>query len=525
MTRRRLRLNSSSRLTSTGFALAGSLLTTTVLGASQAFATTPCTGLGSLSIPNTTITGVTMVPATGSTPAYCNVLATVAPQTDIQVQLPTNWKQRYLHLGGAGFDGRIPTNAPASNNVNLLAEGYAIGASNGGHRAAQFPGATFAGNQELVLAYAYTAIGDTDTVAQALIQAFYGRPASFRYFDGCSNGGKNASVAASRFRKNYDGVIGGDGVWGHADEHVGGGDMAGLTAVWARVVNVTNTVNMATFPAKLTSLYNAEVAKCDALDGLADGIISNPGKCHFDPATLACTAGLDTPSCLTPTELTAVKTLQSDLVLDHHVIGAPYGLGNLVSGLSAVVGGGQALGQGFLAMAYNSPTFMISNFDLQRDFEFLSRQFDKVDDMTGPLSGVAKYVREGGKLIVWTGGEDPLVPTAGSVRFVERLEDVVDDRGSDNVRLYTLPGVNHCGGGPGADTIDLLTPITNWVEKGVPPKDLIASKLNATGAVTFTRPLCPFPHWPKYTGGNVNSASSFKCVKPDDDDRHVEWAR
>jgi len=96
---------------------------------------------------------------------------------------------------------------------------------------------------------------------------------------------------------------------------------------------------------------------------------------------------------------------------------------------------------------------------------------------------------------------------------------------SDNVRLYTLPGVNHCGGGPGADTIDLLTPITNWVEKGVPPKDLIASKLNAAGAVTFTRPLCPFPHWPKYTGGDGNSASSFTCVKPDDDDRRVGWAR
>src|ERR1700693_736625 len=166
--------------TSTGLAFVASLLTTTVLSASQAFATTPCVGLVSLSIPNTTITSATMMPANGSTPAYCNVLATVAPQTDIQVQLPTNWKQRYLHLGGAGFDGRIPTNAPASNTVNLLAEGYAIGASNGGHRAAQYPGATFAGNQELVLAYAYTAIGDTDTVAQALIQAYYGSPASHR---------------------------------------------------------------------------------------------------------------------------------------------------------------------------------------------------------------------------------------------------------------------------------------------------------------------------------------------------------
>jgi Tannase and feruloyl esterase len=524
MSRRGLRSN-SAHFASTRLAFAGSLLTTTVLGASQAFATTPCAGLTSVSIPNTTITSASVVPAAGATPAHCNVLATVAPQTDIQVQLPVKWKGRYLHLGGGGFDGTIATNAPASYNVNLLAEGYAIGASNGGHRAAQYPGATFAGNQQLVLGYAYTAIGDTDTVARALIQAYYGRPANYRYFDGCSNGGKNASVAASKFRKDYDGVIGGDGVWGHADERVGGGDMAGLTAVWARVVNATSTVNPATFPAKLTALYSAEVAKCDALDGIADGIISNPGKCHFDPAALACPAGLDTPACLTPPEVTAVKTLQSDLLLNHEVIGAPYGLGNLVSGLSAVLGGGQALGQGFLAMAYNNPAFSIADFNLPRDFSFISNQFGRIDDMTGPLRGVAKYVSEGGKLIVWTGGEDPLVPAAGSVRFVERLRDVVEDRGRDNVRLYTLPGVNHCGGGPGADSIDLLTPISNWVENGVPPKNLIASKLNPAGTVTFTRPLCPFPQWPKYTGGNGNSASSFTCVKPDGDGRHVGWDR
>jgi feruloyl esterase len=523
MSRSGLRSN-SALFASTRLAFAGSLLTT-VLSASQAFATTPCAGLASLSIPNTTITSASLVPANGATPAYCNVLATVAPQTDIQVQLPTKWKGRYLHLGGGGFDGRIATNAPASYNVNLLAEGYAIGASNGGHRAAQYPGPTFAGDQQLVLGYAYTAIGDTDTVARALIHAHYGKPANYRYFDGCSNGGKNASVAPSRFRKDYDGVIGGDGVWGHANERVGGGDMAGLTAVWARVVNVTSTVNLATFPAKLTALYNTQVAKCDALDGIADGVISNPDKCHFDPKALACPAGVDTPSCLTPTEVKAVKTLQSDLRLNHEVIGAPYGVGNLVSGLSAVLGGGQALGQGFLAMAYNNPAFSISSFDLQRDYSYITNRFDVIDDMTGSLQGIAKYVRDGGKLIVWTGGEDPLVPAAGSVRFVERLLDVVEHKSRENVQLYTLPGVNHCGGGPGADTIDLLTPMANWVEKGDPPHNLIASKLNALGAVTFTRPLCPFPQWPKYTGGNSNQASSFKCVKPDDDDRHVAWNR
>ena len=515
MGRQTPRLNSTPRLGTIRPASAGWVLAVAVLGLGKAFATTPCAGLVTLSIPNTAITSAAIVPATGSTPAYCNVLATVAPQTDIQVQLPAIWKGRYLHLGGGGFDGVIPTTAPASYAVNLLAQGYAVGASNGGHRAAQYPGASFAGDQQLVLGYAYTAIGDTDTVARAVIEAYYGKPARYRYFDGCSNGGKNASVAASKYRDDYDGVIGGDGVWGHADEHVGGGDMAGLTAVWARVVNVTSTVNPETFPAKLTALYNAELAKCDALDGLADGIISNPRACRFDPGALACPAGVDTPSCLTPTEVTAVKTLQSDLLLNGRVIGAPYGIGNYVSGLSAVEGGGQALGQGFLAMAYNNPAYPIALFNPQKDFSFLSNQFGVVDDMTGPLQGIAAYVSRGGKLIVWTGGEDALVPTADSVRFVERLSHSVDDEARDNVRLYTLPGVNHCSGGPGADTLDLLTPISAWVEKGVPPKSLIASKLDAAGTVAFTRPLCSYPRWAKYTGGDTNSASSFTCVDPD----------
>lgn len=176
-------------------------------------------------------------------------------------------------------------------------------------------------------------------------------------------------------------------------------------------------------------------------------------------------------------------------------------------------------------MAYNNPAFPIASFELQRDFSYISYRFDMIDDMTGSLRGIAKYVSEGGKLIVWTGGEDPLVPAAGSVRFVERLRDVVDDRGRENVRLYTLPGVTHCGGGPGADTIDLLTPIANWVENAARPKELIASNLNAAGAVTFTRPLCPFPQWPKYTGGNGNRASSFTCARPDHDDRRAGWDR
>src|SRR5262249_12136560 len=151
-----------------------------------------------------------------------------------------------------------------------------------------------------------------------------------------------------------------------------------------------------------------------------------------------------------------------------------------------------------------------SSFNNQQDFPFLAQQLDDVDNMTGPLAEIASYVQGSGKLIVWTGGEDTLVPPAVSVRFVDRLLSAVASASRDHVRLYTLPGANHCGiGGRGANAIDLLTPMTNWVEHGVAPNALIASKYNGgmtgdhptQGNLVFTRPLCAYPQWPKYIGG------------------------
>jgi Tannase and feruloyl esterase len=217
----------------------------------------------------------------------------------------------------------------------------------------------------------------------------------------------------------------------------------------------------------------------------------------------------------------------SDLTLDDKVIGAPYGLANFANPFSGLAFGGAALAQGFLAMAYGNPNFAIASFDLAKDFHFVAAQLDDRDEMDGRLDEIADYVRDGGKLIIWSGGEDELVPTADSVRFVNRLMGALDEEdrhamapndrrtNKHNVRLYTLPGVGHCEGGPGADSIDLLTPMVNWVEQGIAPEALTASKV-VNGNVTLTRPVCVFPQWPKYKGsGDPTDAASFTCVAPD----------
>ena len=236
----------------------------------------------------------------------------MAPSHDVRLRLPDNWQQRYLQLGGGGFDGNLANlNGPfASNGRDPVANGYVIAGDNGGHRSSDFPGPTFAADRGLALSYATAKIYDTNMVAKALIQAYYGQQPRYRYFTGCSNGGKNASVAAANFADYFDGVIGGDGVWGHAHDEVGGSDMARLTSKWAR------SVRTGALPAaKGLALYKKTVEVCDPLDGVTDGIVANVRACPFErlAESLRCGA-TDNGSCLTDADLAKVETHTSSSV-------------------------------------------------------------------------------------------------------------------------------------------------------------------------------------------------------------------
>ena len=372
-----------------------------------------CTGLTSLQIPNTTITSATYVAPTSMLPGYCRVLATVAPQTDVEVRLPDTWQRRYLHFGGGGFDGIIPNlDAPVmSLGVNPLLNGFAVVGSNGGHRFSSFPGASFSTDKTLTLNYASGALQESDLVGKAAVATYYGTQAKYRYFAGCSNGGKNASVAMAGLGDDYDGVVTGDGVYGHSDEDTGGSDMSGMTAAWARAQQ-----QVPISPAKGALVYAAELAACDANDGIADGIIAFPEACHFDPAVLRC-SGAPNDGCLTDAEIQAVNTLRSDLKdSSGRVIGAPYGLGNpaLAAPFTA------ALSNGFLAMAFRVPTFDPKTFDLARDFPTVKTVLDNVYGMSGTIEGIIRYLSHG-KLIIYHGWDDMLVQLLG--RWAARKAD------------------------------------------------------------------------------------------------------
>lgn len=453
------------------------------------------------------ITSATMVPATGSTPAYCRVTATLGKDTDpqkemdIEVWLPDHWQKRLLHLGGGGFDGTIPFQSypPAfiPNYVEKpLQNGFALAGSNGGHRANDYPGPTFALDYTMAQDYAYTAIGATRRVAKALIAAYYGERPRYSYFWGCSNGGRGAFNAAAKYPHEYDGVVAASP----------SRNMPGLSAAWMEFMPAGILT-----PGKIATIKSASVDACDLLDGLKDGIISNPDACNFDPESLRC-AGTPSDSCLTNQEVAIVKKIQSDLKLsDGALIYSRTGFGEL-----NWAGGYAALGPGFVNwLTFRNPSYVA--WDLNKDYPTLVEVLEGAYACSGETEALARYLNEDGKMIVVHGTDDTLLSHYDTARTFYEVTSAAGGKGRQNAKLYMAAGVGHCFGGPGADTFDMIVPMSDWVEKGQAPGTLLASKIDpGTGSVLFTRPLCEYPTYPYYLGhGDPNDASNFSCKSPE----------
>ena len=469
-----------------------------------------CQTLVSLDLPGAVITSATQVAAAGATPAYCRVFATVAPETDIELRLPDGWHQRLLHAGGNGFDGTIPN---LNFNAAHLQQGYALAASNGGHRDPTGGPTRFLNEPVLVEDFAHAAIGKTVQLAKTVIEIYYGERPRHTYFSGCSNGGRGALNAAAKYGNEYDGVIAG----------APSRNVPGLVAAWARAAQQVPPP-----PAKLTTMYRAQVALCDSDDGLADGIVSNPATCRFEVESLRCSPGIDDSSCLTESEIQAVKTIRSDLqLMNGKTVYSRFGIGDPSKGFGVFMPLGPAgsptasafLGGGHLQyVVFDDPTYDLASFDLNRDLHDVRKVIDHVYDFSADTAPLARYLRSGKKMIVWQGTEDTALSHLDTVRSFELM---VDRAGKEakNARLYTLPGVQHCGGGPGADRVDMVSALRDWVENAVAPETLSAAKINAAGQVLFSRPVCEHPAYPHYLGGaDPNAAAAFRCVLPDGHD-------
>ncbi len=475
-----------------------------------------------------TIASVEHVSRTDTVPAYCKVSATIAPQTVFELRLPDAWAGRYLHMGGGGFDGKISNyDSNYLGAITALSRGFAVVASNGGHIGNPnvvggiLADASWALNNPTALAdYGYRAIGTVDTAAKAMTTQFYKRAPQFSYFNGCSTGGREALIAATYFPQNYDGIIAG------APETSNSGKMLARYNIYQQLLAPGSLL----LPSKVAALEKATLAACDGLDGVNDGLISNLAACHFDPAVLRC-SGAENDSCLTDAQVQTVRTIRGNTVLaDGTIVHAGYGLGAELNPSDGVDWQPRFFGNpstgaasdGFLDtlsrlryFIFNNPSYDIGSFQADRDYPVVASK-DAANGLDVDPTAFTAYAAAGKKLIIWNGASDYAISANQTARFYGQMSDALGGAAPASAfsRLFVFPGVHHCIGGVGADQFDQVGAISDWVERGIAPDNLKATKTDAaTAAVQLSRPLCPYPKFARYKGGgDTNKAENFSCA-------------
>jgi len=486
-----------------------------------------CTNLARKTINDVTITSTKWFEASSGNPAFCQVNATRAPYLDIEIDVPENWSGRLWQQGGGGLDGKI-TSAITSDavtgaitDVNIaLKDGLSVyAASNGGNRAsvpAQAAPLVWANGTLDGIAsaedYAYAALNTTREFAKAVTKSFYGKLPDRTYFNGCSNGGRNAYIAAERSPLEYDGIVSGCETM----------DITGQTSAW---MNLGSRVGTAAMPssAQWSAITAAAISACDALDGVTDGIIANQSACTFNVSTLQCgqiTASTDPAICLTSAQAQTVKDLTSDLKLANNT--------TIYSGFnwtdwSPYVPYFGVLGGGYALLATGDQTWFTQltkqqSFNLNRDY--LTFQFGlHMGGLDHDKSKIASYVASGKKLISWHDGSDNLVSINDHVRNYSTMTNIAKGLGltnpSTNTRFFIVPGGSHSEG-QALTEVNWFSAITNWVELNIAPEQLIYNKRDKiTGLVLRTLPVCQYPKYPRYnSSGDVNSAESYTCTTP-----------
>lgn len=448
---------------------------------------------------------------------FCRVTATLRPvpnsEIHVEVWLPDAWNSKFLAVGGGGFSGGL---AGAATSLRpALGHGYAAAATDVGHPEA--PNALWALNQpERIIDWGNRGNHLTAVFARALIASYYGQPLRRAYFQGCSNGGRDALMEARRYPDDYDGII-------------AGAPAANWTAMASSfIVNfrtLYQTPGAGNLASKAGLIANAVRAQCDAQDGVSDGIISNPRACAFDPARLQCSAG-DAPTCLTAGEVAGLRTVYGGSHLRNGVSLYPgFSVGgedipeNSWGWRNSGNDGAGALGQEFYRnMVYSDPQWTMAQFDLDRDYAAAVQRMGPIVDSNDP--DLSAFVRRGGKLILFHGWADGLIPAEATLRYYDSLQHRLGGAVQTHVRLFMAPGMGHCFSGPGPNNFDMLSEIDRWSETGVAPERVIATKydndlmamLGAPAHALRTRPLCAWPKRAQYNGsGSTDDAANFTC--------------
>ncbi len=482
-----------------------------------------CESLASLKLPDTTVTlaqpvaaGAFSMPAGGfmpspvspkSLPAFCRVAATLRPSKDsdikIEVWLPASgWNGKFQGVGNGGWIGAITYPALMA----ALQKGYASASTDTGHSGGPMDGSFALGHPEKVIDFGYRAVHEMTLKAKAIVAAYYDKGAQYSYWNGCSSGGKQGLKEAQRYPNDYDGIIAGApaNYWTH------------LTAasVWVGAVSHKDAASFIP-PAKYRMMHDAAVKTCDAVDGLKDGLIDDPRRCHFDPLVLKC-SGADAPTCLTAAQVEAAKKIYGPAtnprtgaaIFPGLEPGSELGWGLLAGGKEpSEIGMAE-----FRNIVYHDPNWDWHTFDFDHGVALA----EKVDNntITANDPNLKQFFSHGGKLLMYHGWTDPLIAPENSINYYSSVLDKMGgaSKAGDSIRLFMVPGMDHCGGGEGPNSFDSVSVLEEWVEKSNPPTRIVASHI-AGGQVDRTRPLCSYPQVARYKGsGSSDDAANFVCA-------------
>ncbi len=478
-----------------------------------------CAALAGKTLAGATVNTAGTVAASATTPLYCKVSATIAPQLHLELRLPQQWNGKLYYEGGGGYDGSIPP--LAGGNLSALQQGYATVNSDSGHTDVGLS-AAFALNDTLAAnLFGSLSVPTVMSSAKEMVQTVYGKEPEKSYFEGCSNGGREALMAAQRNPNLFDGII------SRAPAY----NWVGFIGEFNRTAKAVAAPGGQINAAKLGLLAKAVRDACDAKDGIVDGIVSNPQACTFNAAALRCAGGADTgDSCLSDAQLAVVSSRTTP---------ASFAGGAYTSAESPLHGneddaagwGPWITGNGDVR---NAAKYLLQDSTIKN---YLARN-PAQDSLTyayesnlGALYSMAAlndatntdlrpFKASNAKLILWHGGSDSVLSPVATTAYYRGVTSTLGGQAATDefMRYYLAPGVGHCEGGPGADQTDLLGALDAWVTKGTAPATLTATKV-ANGVTQASRPLCRFPQYPRYTGpANDNAAAAlavnYSCTTP-----------
>ncbi|MGA2570103.1 MAG: DUF6351 family protein [Terracidiphilus sp.] len=446
-------------------------------------------------------------------PAHCRVEGILNRRTGVggeefgirfALAMPEKWNGDLLMQGGGGGNGIVypPLGTVASGDTPALMRGYAVVTNDTGHKS--HGGAFdfgFMKDQQAFLDFAYQANAEVAALAKQIVAQYYGKPAAYSYFEGCSTGGREGMILSQRFPTTFDGIISGDPAMrtGLSNLAIGPWTAVAYNQIAPKDASGRPNMAQAITDSDRKLVIDALLKQCDAQDGLADGLISDPLACNFDPAVLTCQNG-QTDSCLPAVKVAAIKKVfagPKNLHGDQVYPGFLYD-----TGITATAGPG--------LLHPGTGLFGPPSTAMEIDVDKLASR--GANPLTDPMStSLSTFAAHGGKLIFYHGNSDPWFSPLDTFEY---FKDMAAANGGPDAaakwsQFYFVPGMGHCGGGQALDQFDLLTALSNWVEKGIAPQSVTATGKAFPGR---SRPLCPYPRHAQYKGqGNTEDASSFEC--------------